>query len=109
MQMMHRRHRRNGLLMSVAVFAVVVVITVWLIAGMERRVDEEQTVRLEEALSRAAVTCYAVEGRYPPTLEYLMDAYGVAVDFDHFMVDYMTINQNSMPFITVTWIEGAAG
>ena len=57
--------------------------------------------QLEDSLRRAAVTCYATEGVYPPTLEYVEDHYGIQVDTGRYTVDYQIFADNLMPDITV--------
>jgi hypothetical protein len=57
--------------------------------------------QLEEALRRAAVSCYAIEGAYPPSLEYLVENYAVSYDSDRFVVKYELFASNLMPDITV--------
>ena len=54
-----------------------------------------------EVLREAAVSCYSVEGMYPPNLEYLEKHYGVQIDRRHFIVRYTAIAENLMPDITV--------
>ena len=65
------------------------------------RVDEEALALTEEAVRRAAVQCYALEGVYPPSLAYLEEHYGVAVDESRCFVDYQYVAANLMPDITV--------
>ena len=61
----------------------------------------EEKERLEEALTRAAVSCYAIEGAYPPSLEYLTKNYDVIINEKHFTVKYELYASNLMPDITV--------
>lgn len=61
---------------------------------------EEGARRLEEAIRRAAVSCYADEGVYPPTLESLVQRYGIQVGEDY-TVFYEAYAENLMPEITV--------
>ncbi len=100
---------RRAIIISVVAFVVLVALIWALIGQTSTRVGTEQTTHLKNALLRAAVTCYAVEGRYPPTLEYLTENYGVAIDKSRFIVTYDVFSQNIMPDIQVLWIEGAAG
>lgn len=65
------------------------------------RVDEEALALTEEAVRRAAVQCYALEGAYPAGVDYLEEHYGVSVNPDRFRVDYIYIGSNLMPDITV--------
>ena len=56
---------------------------------------------LEEALRRGAVSCYARDGVYPPTLEELLRRSGVLLDETRYAVDYQIFAENLMPEITV--------
>lgn len=60
-----------------------------------------QQESLETALSRSIAQCYAVEGFYPPDLEYLREHYGLTYDEDVFLVDYISYGSNLRPEITV--------
>lgn len=57
--------------------------------------------KLYETLTRAAVSCYAVEGAYPPNVDYLIENYRVQVDTDRYTVKYELYASNLMPSITV--------
>ena len=71
------------------------------LSNVTRGHSQEDKRRLEDVLRRAAVACYAAEGRYPESLEYLQEHYGVQIDSRHFTVSYMPIAENLMPDITV--------
>ena len=62
---------------------------------------EEGRQQLENSIRRAAVACYAAEGIYPPTLDYLTEHYGVQIDKAHYQVFYEIFADNLMPDITV--------
>ena len=104
-----RGRSHSGLWLSILMFVAVVSVVLLLISGMEQRVDLEQTRRLEDTVRRAAITCYAVEGRYPPTLAYMTEHYGVMVDEDRYIVRYDVFAENLMPVISVIWLEGVVG
>lgn len=63
--------------------------------------QSEDMHKLEEALRRAAVACYAAEGIYPPDLGYLQQHYGLQIDEKRYVVDYVPIADNLMPDITI--------
>ncbi|MCL2811126.1 MAG: hypothetical protein FWD25_04460 [Clostridia bacterium] len=81
--------------------ALVVFVSVSLLGQAGERMYAQQLATLENALRRAAVTCYALEGRYPDTLDYLTDNYGVVIDSDRFIVSYSVFGRNVMPSIEV--------
>ena len=81
-----------------------VVLLIWFlgsITGLSRGYDAEDQQRLEEAIRRAAVSCYATEGFYPPSLAYMEQHYGIQIDSRRFAVSYIPIAENLMPNITV--------
>lgn len=61
----------------------------------------EQLRQVEEAVRRGCAACYASEGVYPPTLDYLRERYGLQIDGEGYVVYYSVIGQNLMPSITV--------
>lgn len=61
----------------------------------------EGAVQLESAIRRCAVSCYALEGFYPPDLGYMTEHYALQYDEDHYTVHYEAIASNLMPDITV--------
>lgn len=63
--------------------------------------EQEGRQQLETALRRAAVACYATEGVYPPTLDYLTTHYGIQIDRSRYSVFYEIFAENLMPQITV--------
>ena len=62
---------------------------------------------LEKAVNRSITQCYALEGTYPPDMEYLTAHYGLTYDEDLFFVDYQTVGANIYPDVTI--IEKGAG
>ena len=63
--------------------------------------SREGKEQLEAALRKAAVACYAAEGVYPPTLEYLTEHYGMQINEKRYLVFYEIFADNLMPDITV--------
>ena len=63
--------------------------------------SEEGRQQLENAIRRAAVACYAAEGIYPPTLDYLIEHYGLQINEERYTVFYEIFAENIMPEITV--------
>lgn len=62
---------------------------------------ERQRDSLERALSRDIVHCYALEGFYPPSLQYIEEHYGLVYDHDKFYIDYRPIGSNIHPDVTI--------
>lgn len=71
------------------------------VSNLQSGRDRQGRQQLEDTIRRAAVTCYATEGIYPPTLKYLERHYGVQVDTKRYTVDYHVFAENLVPDITV--------
>ena len=55
----------------------------------------------ESSIRRGVINCYASEGYYPPSYEYLKEHYGISVDENRYIVHYEIFASNIMPVITV--------
>lgn len=84
---------------------VICLIMAGLLWGSSSRIFSETKKRQQEstknAIIKGAVQCYAVEGRYPESLSYLEQHYGVSYDKDKFVVSYEIIGSNRMPQVSV--------
>jgi Kef-type K+ transport system membrane component KefB len=102
------RGRHKGLVFAIAVFALIAGFLLFSLASATRRNDAREEQLIASALQRAVVTCYAVEGKYPPSLEYIYDNYGIRVDETRFAVFYDVIAANVMPGLRVARIGGGS-
>lgn len=90
----------RALTLPAAMVAVLVFFSAAL-TSMDSGRQEENRQQLEEALRRGCVACYAAEGIYPPTVDYLKEHYGVQVDEAQYVVHYTVFADNLMPDIVV--------
>jgi hypothetical protein len=97
-----KKNKVSARLIAAAIFAAAVVIAAGLaVSDVEGTAKEQGGQLLEKSLYRAAVSCYSVEGMYPPTLEYLAENYGGVIDSENYAVFYEIFADNIMPNITV--------
>ena len=68
---------------------------------MEYGQQAESVKQLDSSIRKAVLTCYAAEGVYPPTVEYLKQNYGIQIDEERFTAFYEVHGDNLMPEITV--------
>ena len=87
--------------LAAALAALCLIFFISSLASVDRQQGEEGRQQLETALRRAAVACYAAEGVYPPTVEYLQEHYGVQIEEERYIVFYEIFANNLMPDITV--------
>lgn len=69
--------------------------------NLDADISEQGRTKLEDAIRRYAVACYAAEGAYPPDVAYLVEHYGLSVDESRYIVHYEIFAENLMPEITV--------
>ncbi|MDR2157427.1 MAG: hypothetical protein LBO81_06590 [Clostridiales Family XIII bacterium] len=80
------------------VAALALLIAIWRLAdALGANQDEEQMKIAQEAVLRATVQCYSIEGRYPPGLDYLEENYGLALDREKYVYYYQAVAENIMP------------
>lgn len=89
------------LLLAIAAAVLVVIWFIAAVAQLHTGQTRQGAQQLEDAIRKAAVACYAAEGVYPPTLEYLKAHYGVQIQEDRYTVYYEIFGDNLMPEITV--------
>ena len=63
--------------------------------------QEEETAMIRDAVRRATLNCYAVEGAYPADVEYLREHYRLAYDESRYIVTLDSFASNTIPDIYV--------
>lgn len=88
------------------VFSIIVLLAViiWSVEGVDNAVNinnEQQKVELEASINKAISLCYSIEGSYPPSIEYLIDNYGLSLDKTKYVVHYEIFASNIAPEVEV--------
>lgn len=82
------------------VFILILAIAIYMFFDVGNTADSESLSITETNIRRAVMSCYAEEGRYPESIEYLKENYGLYIS-DDFVVDYSIFADNIMPQIFV--------
>lgn len=69
--------------------------------NVEERQNAESLKQVEDAVQKAVLSCYSIEGSYPATVEYIEEHYGLQIDHEKYHVFYEIFADNLMPEITV--------
>ncbi len=96
-----RQHNLRNLFLSALLFLLIAMCFLQGIRSVSSRTLREQKKSLEEAVQRGITLCYATEGRYPESLDYLKKEYGIQYDNDLFFIDYQIAGANIMPDVTI--------
>ena len=92
-------------LFPLALFALIIAFALYGIqdaAGNSDRMRYDMTLH---AINRALADCYAIEGYYPPNMDYLYDNYNLNVDSDKYIVDYSVFAPNIRPVLRLLEIK----
>lgn len=109
--MKKRKYANRGawisMLLGLLVFAFV---AVWMVRGVQEaaQVSDREGLRMaQEAVERAVVSCYSLEGVYPASYADLKAKSGLAIDEEKYIVFYDIFASNIRPSVTVIerWVE----
>ncbi len=88
-------------ILSVLLLAVVLLLFVIGLNNIQTSNETEQAKLLERSVTRSITACYALEGAYPPDIEYLTEHYGLVYDEKQYFIDYQYIGANLRPDVTI--------
>lgn len=86
---------------KVGVIAAVLILAVLLTGRISSVHTKKEAAMVKDAIRKATLTCYAVEGAYPDDMEYLREHYHLAYDEERFLVTYNAFASNRFPDIYV--------
>lgn len=108
MKVQGRKKEKNsvyGYLLSLAAMGAAVAVFAVAMLSFSGRTGNREEETLKKAVTRASVQCYAIEGRYPPNVEYLEENYAVQINRKKYNVFYDGFASNVMPEINIVPIE----
>ena len=99
LRLIYNNNRRK--LLPIILFAVILAVAVYSMedaTSSSDRLHYDMTLR---AIERAVADCYAIEGYYPPNMDYLYENYRVRVDEDKYFVVYNIFAPNISPSVSL--------
>ena len=90
-----------GRLLSGLIFAVMLLLFLLGLNNISGMTVRQEAEGLESSIRRSAVHCYALEGFYPDSLDYLQRHYGLTYDEEKYVISYEVIGSNLMPDVSV--------
>ena len=99
------RVKNNHTFLKTSASVITSIVLILLLAFMADRVkssnEAEQTAILKNAVIRSITECYALDGAYPPNIDYLVEHYGLTYDSSQYFIDYQYIGSNLRPDVTI--------
>lgn len=94
-----------GPFFGVVLFVVCFIFFFKAIINVSDDVDDNEIMALKNAINKAITTCYAIEGTYPESIEYIEENYGVVIEHDKYVVVYDLLGPNVKPNVIVAPLE----
>lgn len=88
-------------LFAIVLFFSIAIITINGISETSKTSAAEEIRLAKESITRAVISCYALEGMYPESYEYIKENYGVRINEEKYFVSYDIFASNIMPDITI--------
>lgn len=96
---------RFSILIQIVIFVTAVLLFLAGIKMISSKSVDYQEENLKKALMQDIVYCYAQDGRYPESLDYIRKTCGLVYDEKLFYVDYRPYGNNIYPDYTVIRIK----
>jgi competence protein ComGC len=95
-----------AMLISLAVIAAVMLLTFSAIRDYGSHYDDTRINEVRDTVLSSVAQCYALEGAYPPDLEYLETNYGLIMDRSRYIYHYEKFASNMFPDVKVLLLKG---
>lgn len=92
---------KKTIVLWMAIVCSIATICIFYIQNSESTLREEEQQQIVAAVRKAAVQCYALEGKYPKDIEYLKEHYQLTIETSSYKVYYTNNGDNLMPNIDV--------
>lgn len=93
--------KKRKLILPALLLALIVGLCLWLLPQIGRQIREDSREAIRDAVMRGAMECFAVEGVYPESLQYLEAHYGLRLNHRDFIVSYEVFASNQPPSVLV--------
>ncbi len=97
----NKRIPNKGVILMIAIFVLFISFFYSQIGDLSKEMTSSNVDAVSRAIENAIITCYAIEGSYPESIEYIEKHYGVIIDYDNFFVDYSIVAGNLKPAVAV--------
>lgn len=94
-------------IIPLAIFAAMLAWFLLAIHSADSSAKQKELSALRATVENGVTICYATEGIYPESVEYLTENYGLIYDSDKYIIDYDRFADNIRP--TVRVFERQAG
>jgi hypothetical protein len=98
MRLYEKKKSGGGFWGGLAAFCALLIFCALAFSDVRSFSGRQGKAALENSIERAIVNCYAIEGAYPESMEYLQENYGISIDPHKYAVDYQVLGSNIKPY-----------
>ncbi len=91
----------QGAALSFVIAAAALIVAQVSLGRISLKASEQSLAEARNNVSRSVVLCYASEGVYPETIDYLEENYGLVLDRELYIYHYRALGGNLFPEINV--------
>lgn len=88
-------------IIPLVIFAAMIVWFLLAMQSADSTAKQKELSALKSNVENGITMCYAVEGAYPESVEYLTENYGLVYDKDKYIVDYDRFADNIRPTVKI--------
>lgn len=93
--------RALAYILPCALFAVMLAWLITAVTNTASSTEQKELSALKTSVENGITMCYAVEGAYPESVEYLCENYGLIYDKSKFIVHYESFASNIRPTVRI--------
>ena len=94
-----------SMLVCLAIIAAVALTAVISVQDFGSRYEDRKLNEVRDTVLSYIAQCYALEGEYPPDLQYLEDNYGLIMDKNRYIYHYEKFASNIFPDVKVLLLK----
>lgn len=95
-------------IIPIVLFAIMLTWVIISLFNTSESAERQELAAVKGTLENGITMCYAIEGAYPPSLEYLSENYGITYDTSKYIVRYDRFADNIRPTVRVVERNGGA-
>ncbi len=95
----------KGTILMVVLFVAFLLYFNYAFGNVSNDVSNQQTSALVKSINSAVIECYAIEGSYPPSIQYLEEHYGITYDHNKYEILYEPSGSNIRPSVSIFTIK----
>jgi len=92
---------KKSSIFSLIIIFIFSLILIFSVDSIDNNYNKAQVINIEKSIKKAAIQCYALEGSYPPNIEYMKENYGIIINDKKYIYHYEIFASNIMPIIHV--------